>query len=68
MDSKIQGLLIEREGYARRNLKDRIAAVDAELAALGYRKTKAEPQVETADAPRAPETASAKPRAARKQD
>lgn len=68
MSAKIEGLLVEREGYVRRGLKDRVAAVDAELAALGYRKTKAEPQVETAAAPRAPETASAKPRAPRKQD
>lgn len=66
MSAKIEGLLIEREGYVRRGLKDRVAAVDAELSALGYKRAKAEPAVETAAAAPAPETAAAKPRPVRK--
>lgn len=32
----IQALLRERQGYVQRNLPDRVAQVDACLAALGY--------------------------------
>lgn len=34
---KIDALLRERDGYVARGLKDRLAAVDASLAALGYK-------------------------------
>jgi hypothetical protein len=44
----IEALLLEREGYLRRNLPDRVKAVDAELSAAGYKK--AAPAVETATA------------------
>lgn len=36
MSDNVASLLREREGYARRGLKDRIAQVDAQLARLGY--------------------------------
>ena len=46
MSKEIEALLIEREGYVRRGLKDRVNAVDVSLNALGY-KTKVS-EVETA--------------------
>lgn len=46
MNKQIEALLVEREGYVRRGLKDRVSAVDSSLNALGY-KTKAL-EVETA--------------------
>jgi hypothetical protein len=46
MNKQIEALLIEREGYVRRGLKDRVSAVDSVLNALGY-KSKAS-EVETA--------------------
>jgi hypothetical protein len=46
MNKQIESLLFEREGYVRRGLKDRVAAVDSALNALGY-KSKAS-EVETA--------------------
>lgn len=33
--SKVEALLVEREGYVVRGLKDRVAQVDAELEAFG---------------------------------
>ena len=36
MSKLIAALLIEREGYARRALKDRVKQVDESLAELGY--------------------------------
>lgn len=45
--SQIDALLDERRGYVVRNLPERIAAVDAELARLGH-KPDDEPAVETA--------------------
>lgn len=36
-ENRIRALLTEREGYVRRNLPDRVAQVDAELAALGHK-------------------------------
>lgn len=53
MDKQIQSLLIEREGYRRRGLIERVEAVDEALAALGYRAidievTTAEPSTEKA--------------------
>jgi hypothetical protein len=44
--SQIDALLEERRGYVVRNLPERIAAVDAELARLGYAADP--PVVETA--------------------
>lgn len=46
--SQIDALLREREGYVARGLADRVRAVDAELAALGY---KVAPEKATAPAP-----------------
>lgn len=46
MNKEIEALLVERAGYVQRGLKDRVAAVDSVLNALGY-KSKA-PEVETA--------------------
>lgn len=37
---QIAALLTEREGYARRGLDDRVAQVDAQLDAQGYRREK----------------------------
>ena len=46
MNKQIDALLIEREGYVRRGLKDRVKACDDALAALGHKgKT---PEIETA--------------------
>ncbi len=45
----IDALLIEREGYVRRNLPDRVKQVDVALRDAGYTKTSA-PVVETATA------------------
>ena len=51
--ARIPALLEERRGYVRRGLMDRVALVDAELAAEGYTETAdAAPVVETADAPK----------------
>ena len=46
MNKQIEALLVEREGYVRRGLKDRVSAVDSALKSLGY-KSKAS-EVETA--------------------
>jgi hypothetical protein len=46
MNKQIEALLVEREGYVRRGLKDRVAAVDSVLNALGYKSKSSE--VETA--------------------
>jgi hypothetical protein len=51
MKEQIEALLTERRGYVIRGLTDRVAAVDAALAALGYAAVEtatAEPQSETA--------------------
>lgn len=57
MNDQIEALLTEREGYRRRGLKDRVAQVDAALAALGHKT------VETASAePRAERAAKPSPR------
>lgn len=47
-EQMIAALLVEREGYVRFGKKDRVAAVDEELAKLGYETAKAEPVTETA--------------------
>ena len=46
MNKQIEALLIEREGYVRRGLKDRAKACDDALAQLGYKSKVVE--VETA--------------------
>lgn len=40
MNNQIESLLIERDGYLKRNLKDRAASVDAELERLGHKSKK----------------------------
>lgn len=50
MDTKlIEALLIEREGYVRRNLPERIKAVDEALRNAGYTKTSAPVETATAE-------------------
>lgn len=46
MNKQIEALLVEREGYVRRGLKDRVKACDTVLDALGYKAKAIE--VETA--------------------
>jgi len=58
MSHEIQALLIERAGYIRRGLKDRVKQVDDALAALGYKQAvqetaSVEPESERATVPRA---------------
>ena len=50
MNTDVEALLIEREGYLRRGLKDRVAQVDAQLASFGVAVETAsiEPKKETA--------------------
>jgi hypothetical protein len=52
---EIAALLVERRGYEARGLRDRVAAVDAALAALGFEieATSLSPETERAIAPRA---------------
>jgi hypothetical protein len=46
MNKQIEALLVEREGYVRRGLKDRVKACDEALRELGHSlKT---PEIETA--------------------
>jgi hypothetical protein len=57
MNTEVESLLFEREGYLRRGLQHRVAEVDAQLARFGI-------AVETASVAPTVETASrAKPRA-----
>ena len=49
MKNYIESLLVERAGYERRGLKDRIKAVDAALREVGFdHKYMSEPEIETA--------------------
>jgi hypothetical protein len=49
MKNYIESLLVERAGYERRGLKDRIKAVDAALRDVGFdHKYMSEPEIETA--------------------
>jgi hypothetical protein len=51
MSKQIESLLTERAGYVARGLKDRVAAVEAELNALGFsHKFLTAPDVEVAAA------------------
>jgi hypothetical protein len=45
----IESLLIEREGYVRRNLPDRVKQVDIALRDAGYTKTSAPIETATAE-------------------
>lgn len=45
----IEALLIEREGYVRRNLPDRVKQVDEALRAAGYTKSTAPIETATAE-------------------
>ena len=47
MSKYIEALLIERRGYEVRGLKDRVAAVDAQLAELGFSHKYLSPPSET---------------------
>jgi hypothetical protein len=56
MNSLVDALIIEREGYLRRGLMDRVKQVDEQLAALGHKKIEtatAEPTTERAIKPTA---------------
>ncbi len=48
MNKQIEALLIEREGYERRGLKDRIKGVDAALRELGFDHKYMTDEIETA--------------------
>ena len=54
MKNTIEALLAEREGYVRRKLHARVAAVDAEIKRLGsnIEVASVEPAIETASAPK----------------
>ena len=60
MSKEIDALLIERDGYARRGMKDRVKQIDEVLSALGYKQNApkqetatVEPEAERAVVPRA---------------
>jgi hypothetical protein len=48
MNKQIEALLIEREGYVRRGLKDRVKAVDASLRELDFDHKYMTDEIETA--------------------
>jgi hypothetical protein len=48
MSKQIDALLIEREGYVRRGLKDRVKAVDAALRELDFDHKYMTDEIETA--------------------
>ena len=49
MKNYIESLLVERAGYERRGLKDRVKAVDVALREVGFaHKYMSEPEIETA--------------------
>ena len=49
MKNYVEALLVERAGYERRGLKDRVKAVDAALREVGFdHKYMSEPEIETA--------------------
>ena len=67
MKNYIESLLVERAGYERRGLKDRIKAVDAALREVGFdHKYMSEPEIETAAIEPIAERAVAKPAKKRK--
>ena len=67
MKNYIESLLVERAGYERRGLKDRIKAVDAALREVGFdHKYMSEPEIETAAIEPVVERAVAKPAKKRK--
>jgi hypothetical protein len=49
MKNHVEALLVERAGYERRGMKDRVKAVDAALREVGFdHKYMTEPEIETA--------------------
>ena len=49
MKNYVEALLVERAGYERRGLKDRVKMVDAALREVGFdHKYMSEPEIETA--------------------
>jgi hypothetical protein len=49
MNKQIEALLVERAGYEKRGLNDRVASVDAALRELDFdHKYMVEPEIETA--------------------
>jgi hypothetical protein len=48
MSNQVNALLVERAGYVRRGLKDRVKQVDDALSALGYKMRDEAPAKETA--------------------
>lgn len=64
MSKEIDALLVEREGYVRRGLKDRVKACDDVLVQLGYKSKVVE--VETAAAEPVAERATRKAASKRK--
>jgi hypothetical protein len=59
MSKYIEALLLEREGYVRRNLQDRVKQVDEELARNGFSHKYLKP-IETAASETEVETATVK--------
>ena len=67
MKNFIESLLVERAGYERRGLKDRVKAVDAALREVGFdHKYMSEPEIETAAIEPVSERAVIKPAKKRK--
>ena len=67
MKNYIESLLVERAGYERRGLKDRVKAVDVALREVGFdHKYMSEPEIETAAIESVVERAVVKPAKKRK--
>jgi hypothetical protein len=66
MNTQVEALLVEREGYVRRGLKDRVKAVDEALEALGHKTPRVSEIVETASVAPSEENASARKTATRR--
>jgi hypothetical protein len=66
MNEQVKALLAERDGYARRGLKDRVKAVDEALEALGHKAPRVSEIVETASVAPSEENASARKTATRR--
>ena len=67
MKNFIESLIVERAGYERRGLKDRVKAVDAALREVGFdHKYMSEPEIETAAIEPVSERAVIKPAKKRK--
>ena len=66
MNKQVEALLVEREGYVRRGLKDRVKAVYEALEALGHKTSRVSEIVETASVAPSEENASARKTATRR--